>query len=91
MRNVLSAILLSTFAISAPAFAGSKKTVAEGTTAAPVEQKQAEGKSSAPASDSKTTHPRKVKKARTTKTAEKAPEVKSEVKTEKAVEAAPAK
>jgi hypothetical protein len=87
MRNVLSAILLSTFAISAPAFAGHKKAVAEGTTAAPVEQKQEEGKSSAPASDTKTAHPRKVKKARTTKTAEKAPEVKSE----KPVEAAPVK
>ena len=87
MRNVLSAILLSTFAISAPAFAGSKKTVAEGTTAAPVEQKQDEGKSSAPASDTKTVKPRKVKKARTTKTSSSS----SSSAEVKPVEAVPAK
>ena len=84
MRNILSAILLSSFAISAPVFA--KKHVAENTTGTPVEVKPADSKSSAPSSDTKAAHPRKVRKSRTTKTGEKAPEVKSE---SKPVEAAP--
>ena len=90
MRNFLTAILLSTVAVSAPAFANTKKHVAESKPAATTEVKPVDSKSSAPSTE---THarPRKAKKVKPVPAKE--GEVKStETKTEtKPVEAAPAK
>lgn len=94
MRNFLTAILLSTVAVSAPAFANTKKHVAESKPAAATEVKPVDSKSSAPTVE---THarPRKAKKVKPAPAKE--GEVKSdakpaEVKSDaKPVEAAPAK
>jgi hypothetical protein len=64
MRTILSAVLVSIFALSAPAFASVKQNTAEGANPVATDAKPVAAKSSAPATDVKP-RGRKVKKPRT--------------------------
>jgi len=67
MRKILSAVLLSSVALSAPALARTHKRVAENTApSSTTEVKPSESKSSAPSGDGKSVRPRKTKRARST-------------------------
>jgi hypothetical protein len=65
MRTILSAVLVSIFALSAPAFAGVKQNTAEGAKPVATDAKPVAAKSSAPATADVKPRGRKVKKPRT--------------------------
>jgi hypothetical protein len=66
MRTILSAVLVSIFALSAPAFASVKQNAADGAKPVTTDAKPVAAKSSAPATTDVKPRARKVKKPRTT-------------------------